>query len=180
MSARKTCLIAVCAVAATMACYRAKGPATQPTPQEALRSAFGGWIMVSLRNENPQTVVAGELIAVDADTLHLLSASGFMSIPRQSIKSLALERYRVSLSQSILASVAGTLSTVGNGYILILTAPAWIIAGSVSTAMYSRAPLTRSTSAAELQPFARFPQGIPASVDRSRLVLRGAALPGKF
>ena len=178
MSARKTCLIAVCAVAATMACYRAKGPATQPTPQEALRSAFGGWIMVSRVHDTPQSVVAGELIAVHADTLHVLSTSGLISIPRRDIKSLALERYRVPLTPSILASVAGTLSTVGNGFILLLTAPAWIIAGTVSTAMYSRAPLT--TSAAELQPFARFPQGIPASVDRSKLVLSGAAPPPKF
>lgn len=176
MSANRSCAVAMCLLAAATGCYRATGPASQPTPQQSMTSAFGGWITVTLVKENLENAVAGELIAVGADTMHVLSPAGLVSISRVTIKSLALERYRVEMGATIVATILGALSTIGNGYFMILTAPAWIAAGTASAAMYSRAPVTRSASDSDLRAFSRFPQGIPANVDRSRLVLRGAAL----
>jgi hypothetical protein len=55
-------------------------------------------------------------------------------------------------------TILGTVSTVSHGFVLVLTAPIWAIAGSTATASASKAPRVESTDPALLRVYARFPQ----------------------
>jgi hypothetical protein len=71
-------------------------------------------------------------------------------------------------------SVLGTLSTASHGVGLVLTAPIWVIAGVASTAKQTRAGhlvYPRRTASA-FGAYARFPQGLPAGIDRAALTGR--------
>ena len=68
-------------------------------------------------------------------------------------------------------TVAGTLSTASHGVALLLSAPAWIIGGSVATTKVSHAPLITYPSRpwSDLARYARFPQGLPIGLDPATL-----------
>ncbi len=68
----------------------------------------------------------------------------------------------------------GVVSTISNGLLLIFTAPAWIITGTVAGSSESYAPQGNVPPLrwAELARFARFPQGMPPGLVLNTLKLR--------
>jgi hypothetical protein len=82
-----------------------------------------------------------------------------------------LTGYDSQASELAAWTVLGTLSTASHGVGLILTAPFWVISGAASTAKQSRCGYVRYPPAIreDFLPYARFPQGLPPEVDRSRL-----------
>jgi hypothetical protein len=165
-------------LAAAAGCYHSSAPpGWLPSPVQAQREAFGSWIRVQGR-PNTEPLAHGELIAVDTDSVHVLADGRLVSLARAMLCCAEVTTYRMDLSELQVWSVLGLVSTASHGFVLILTAPMWIIAGTAATANASYAPRIVSTDPVVLQPFARFPQGIPAGLDRSTLRSRPWVLPG--
>jgi hypothetical protein len=166
-SGRRRCVVA--ALLATAGCFRSSAPpGWLPAPVDAQHQAFGSWISIQGQPKTPP-LAAGELIAIDADTVHVLTGGRLVSIPRTTICCAVLTAYRMDLSELQIWSTVGTLSTASHGLLLILTAPIWILSGTVATSAASYAPRIVSIDPVMLRPFARFPQGIPPALDRSTL-----------
>ena len=145
-----------------------------PTPSGTQADAHGGWIEVQL--QTPGVIARGELVALGEDTAYILTDHGLATIPFAHAQ--RAELWSFGSEAGILAGWAflGTLSTVSNGFFLMLTAPMWMIGGTVSTAVRSREPriiVQDRASWSQLRPFARFPQGLPPGLDRASLRPRG-------
>lgn len=134
----------------------------QPPAAEAQRSTRGGWILIECEDE---TNVTGELIAVDDMTLHVLTASGFQSVPRSSVRESRLVGYGTAENLRVWTAV-GAVSTLSHGGGLILTLPMWLIGGGVAASDEVKAALVPLDEFAQ---FARFPQGLPPEFDPSLL-----------
>lgn len=59
-------------------------------------------------------------------------------------------------------SIAGTVSTLSHGFFAIITAPIWALVGSITSAT-AWSPRLGLASCEVARPYARFPQGLPAS-----------------
>jgi len=152
-------------------CYRSPAPrGWLPDPDGASRDAYGSWIRVEDRSADPGLVVQGELIAVDRDTIHVLGFTPrLVSLPRSSVCCVTLTAFHMNYGPLAAWGGAGTLSTVSHGFGLILTAPLWAIISTAAAASASYAPRVQSTDPEVLRRFARFPQGIPPTLDRPAL-----------
>lgn len=79
------------------------------------------------------------------------------------------------------ATAAGIVSTITNGVVLLLTAPAWAIVGTVATVAQASAPVMRRPAKSQdwryLAPFARFPQGLPPEVRLDQIRPKPLSLP---
>ena len=142
-----------------------------PKPVEAQATAYGGWIELTHQSSAKPRLTEGELIAVSADSVWVLSDSQGVVIPTSAVGKGKLTVYAAQTGTLRAWTVLGALSTLSNGGFLIFTAPMWIIGGSIATGGESRAaerkhpPLTWT----ELAPFARFPQGMPEGVELTAL-----------
>lgn len=139
-----------------------------PSPSAAVRDVYGGWIEVTVPVGRNDSTVAGELIAVRADTVWILPDSGpVVAVPSSTVKKGRVARYN-SQSGAIAGFTAlGVVSTISNGFLLGITAPLWIITGIVASSNESHAPLrgVPPLAWADLAAYARFPQGLPPGVD---------------
>ena len=153
-----------------------------PTPQDAQTSAYGGWIHVVYRGPAGERIADGELIAVNPDTVHVLGASGLVSVPVSAVTGSVLETYDPKMGAIAGAVLLGTLSTASNGFGLIITAPIWLLVGagasaSALTEARVREPLASAGGWLMYRPYARFPAGLPPGIDRSALRPRRALRP---
>jgi hypothetical protein len=151
-----------------------------PKPAAAQTAAYGGWIELT-HHDTEERRTDGELIAVSAESLWVLSGNQGLVIPTAEVKSGKLTAYAAQHGPLTLWTIVGTLSTISNGAFLIFTAPMWIIGGSLAVAGESRAPQRNSPSLAwvELAPFARFPQGLPPGVELTALLPKQDYGPAK-
>lgn len=141
------------------------------------RHVYGGWAECMLVGG----VAAGELLAVDRDSLVLLSGRTVRTVPMNSISSMFVTGYDASAGGMAAWTVLGTLSTITHGVGLILSAPVWLLVGTISSVSYSYTPresvtrrdLDHPVSAARaierLRMYARYPQGLPESLDHGAL-----------
>lgn len=162
----------VCLLAASLSgCARNPAPqAWRVSAREAQQSVRGGWILLELhQTKTPpgQSYVQGELIAIDAGAVHVLSENGFESVPRASIERLTAVRYSSPAGALAVWASIGAASTLSHGVNLIVTAPMWAIAGILAATREGRAGLTHDLESA--RPFARFPQGLPDGFDPGSL-----------
>ena len=160
---------AAVALLATILAGCATNPAPQswqPAPKEAQRSVRGGWIALE-RKKPAMGRVEGELIAVDDDALHVLTAEGLRAVPRAEVRKAKLVGYG---DESVALGAwmgLGTVSTLSHGYYLIFTAPLlWLLGGGAATSDESRAGFIKD---AEFRAYARFPQGLPPGLDLATL-----------
>lgn len=133
-----------------------------PTKAQAQTSAYGGWIELEVARQR----VEGELLAVTADSVWVLTAQGVRVVPTASVTSGKLTAYQSQASAISGWTVLGVLSTASNGIVLVFTAPLWVITGTVAGSHESRAPVRTVPERrwADLAGFARFPQGMPPGV----------------
>jgi len=156
----------VCLLLLTSACFRTTAPrGWLPTAAQAQREAFGGWIKVDYTTGVAKRTVEGELIAATPDSMHVLTSDSIVALPTGALISGTLTAFDVQLRTLKVWTLVGAVAAVSHGFVLILSAPAWVIAGTTATAAASRAPRVESTNPALLRAYARFPQGIPSSVD---------------
>jgi len=168
--------------AALTACATTSAPPHfLPEPEIAGREVHGGWLEVRVADPSGAELrLAGELLAITADSVWLTTRpdsladanSGFV-IARSAVRSAKLTWWSAEPGTGNLGvdTILGTLSTISNGFVLILTAPAWVLTGSIASATYTFAPRTglepSNPDAPDLRSLSRFPAGMPTGLDRS-------------
>jgi hypothetical protein len=181
MRATRVCRAAWGAAVLLAACVSNPAPnGWLPPAGVATRDAYGGWIVADTAKDDrrgrdaggsPARVpVAGELIAVDPDTVFVMSGEWLVGLPKGQVRRATLFAYDPQWGQLAAWGVVGTLSTISNGLGLILTAPLWIITSTSAASSRSRAPRVeladRGDRWEKLRLYARFPQGMPPGLDR--------------
>ncbi len=137
-----------------------------PTPEQAQTDGYGGWIELGVRQGDRRGSVNGELVAVTGDSVWVLGDTGGVVVPTAAVHSGKVTGYDSRWGAVAGYTALGVLSTLSNGILLIFTAPAWVITGSVAGARQSHDPQRELTplSWRDLAGFARFPQGLPAGM----------------
>lgn len=170
--------------AITAACFLAAGCATNPAPRgwllpadSAQRDPYGAWMVVTYgaNSGGPARRAAGELLAVDPDTVFLLSPGDtLIAVPRDRVLRGRLAYYDAQIWAPSLWTAVGTMSTLSHGFVLLVSAPVWIVTGTAATASQSHRPIidVRRNDGTEWRVvgrYARFPLGMPVGVDRRGL-----------
>jgi hypothetical protein len=173
-----------CLAVAAAGCARSPAPAgAVPRPAGAEADPYGAWIHVErgrgtaparaglqVERDGRGPAVAGELLAVDRDTVFVLTQDGAVrGVPLDSVREATIAWYQGHADHLAIWTLLGTVSTISNGWLLILTAPTWLIAGSAASAAESRAPLVRvpaRTSWTAARMYARYPAGLPPDLPR--------------
>lgn len=135
---------------------------------------YGGWIEVEYYSASEEKAqLAGELIAISADSIFIANET-FHAIAVSSVESARLVAYKSNAEWMGGLVFLGTLSTISNGRFLIFTAPMWIIGGSIASCVRSFEPIVDypKQELSRFVPFARYPQGLPAGVDRNQIKMR--------
>ena len=144
--------------------------------EDVVRDGHGGWIVVTLRT-GPQ--IAGELIAVDPGDIRVLTATGLVSIAKPAVATARLWAWQTQYGYIALWGTAGTLSTLSHGFVLVLSAPVWILTTAITASVESGSSIVDYPDAGwdKLSLWARFPQGLPAGVTARDLVHQSRPLP---
>lgn len=140
-------------------------------PETAQSEAFGSWLEIGGKSEGRALHYEGEFIAVQADSVFVLSADGLDAIPKASIVRARLTAYDARAGDLAGWTFLGTVGTLSHGIALIISAPVWILFGSVATSAQSHSPMVKIPPDPwrEAAKFARFPQGLPDDLDRASL-----------
>jgi hypothetical protein len=173
-------------------CLLVAGCASSGAPAGFLREARGaqsdargGWASVELAaqpGESATRKLQGELIAATEDALIVeiptQAGASRLRLARAEIRSARVTGYETTPGPLAVWGTLGTLSTLSHGFILIFSAPVWIVTASVSAAVESRGAMidypdstkrTLPDGTAVQVPldltafaiYARFPQGAP-------------------
>lgn len=142
-----------------------------PRAVDAQSAAHGGWLSLRVTGGSRGTIHEGELLAIQADSVFILERGACLGMPIAQVAAATLTAYDADTGLLALWTLIGTLSTASHGAGLILSAPVWIVAGSVARASdfhASQRTLTPATWEGG-RAYARFPQGLPEGLDRSSL-----------
>ena len=165
-SPRWAVVSSVCVLVFVGGCFRTSAPkGWLPTAVDAQRDAYGGWIQVDFNMGVRRNTVHGELIAATSDSVHVLTSDSLVAVPTGSVVAGTLTAYDAQHGTLRLWTVLGAVSTLSHGFVLVLSAPVWAIAGSLATASASKTPRVESTDPLLLRMYARFPQGLPPGLD---------------
>ena len=137
------------------------------TPRLAQTEAYGGWVELLVTGG---ARVDGELIAVTADSVWVLGTASVV-VPVANVRQGKLTTVQSEVGNVAGATGLGVVSTISNGILLVFTMPLWIIVGTAAGSSQSYAPERRVPPLhwAELNGFARFPQGLPDGVSLASL-----------
>jgi len=136
-------------------------------PRLAQTEAYGGWVGLLVTGG---ARVDGELIAVTADSVWVLGTASVV-VPVANVRQGKLTTVQSEVGNVAGATGLGVVSTISNGILLVFTMPLWIIVGTAAGSSQSYAPERRVPPLhwAELNGFARFPQGLPDGVSLASL-----------
>ena len=136
-------------------------------PRLAQTEAYGGWVELLVTGG---ARVDGELIAVTADSVWVLGTASVV-VPVANVRQGKLTTVQSEVGNVAGATGLGVVSTISNGILLVFTMPLWIIVGTAAGSSQSYAPERRVPPLhwAELNGFARFPQGLPDGVSLASL-----------
>ena len=156
----------------------ASGCASHPAPRQwlpdartAANTGWGGWIRMTVMVDSAKAIVGGELIAAHDDTVFVMApGDSLRAIAHDRIRKAELVEYDPKEGTVSAYAFLGVLTTASHGVVLVLSAPAWMITGAVLTHVVVNEAMTKSTVTTALRPYARFPQGIPPTLDRSKLL----------
>ena len=139
------------------------------TAAEAQKESKGAWIKIEYFSGASKSVVRGEFIAVNTETVYVDTLTGLVAISLSDIIKARLATYDSRHGNLAVWTLLGTLSTASHGYVLILSAPVWIIGGSIAAATQSHKPIESFPDSDwnELKKFARFPHGLPEGFEHN-------------
>jgi hypothetical protein len=146
-----------------------------PPAEELERQTYGAWLYLEY-TENSQFVTAeGEFIAAQDSVVYLLPlAESFKKVTMKDITLAVLDVHEKETGKFAGWTVAGSLSTLTHGLGLMLSLPVWIVTGTISTVAVSHLGSEDQDYPnplwwAGVSRYARFPQGLPASIDLQSL-----------
>ncbi len=136
-------------------------------PESVASEPFGGWIEIKSHGN----YVRGELIAINEDTIFVANDT-LHTVASKDVLSARLVTYHASSMGWYVPG--GIIFTITNGWFLLLTAPMWLIGGSIAAVARSHRPIMDypKSALADFKPFARFPQGLPSSLDRGAVRMK--------
>ena len=142
-----------------------------PDPDGLQTNVYGSWIELEYYSRPGRSAyLYGELIAFSKDTVFIANNT-FHTIALSDIKSGRIASYQSNyLSMSGLVAL-GIISTLSHGYFSLLTAPLWLIGGSITTAVRSHEPIVdfKNDEYSGFSQFARYPQGLPPAMNRQQI-----------
>jgi hypothetical protein len=141
-------------------------------------------VEVTRRDAKDRTT--GELVAVDAARLWVRGAERVEAVPLGTIDRVQLRRHGMTGKRAwgwtflgaLLTGSALTLACAevsdGCGPVFVTVAATWLLIGGPSSAALDRSSklVVRGPDWRPLEPYARFPQGIPAGLDVTSLLQR--------
>ena len=147
-----------------------------PDAQEAGRHPYGGWIELSASLHRS---VRGELLAISDGKIYVLTSSDKVAIVTSDVVTYAkltpidMQSGKIGkwvllelvINFPIVPMLTGSEAMSGHGFIYIISAPLWILAGILSAATESRAIQINlpEDNWATFAFYARFPQGMPGN-----------------
>jgi hypothetical protein len=158
-------------------CVSTRAPSGWLAPAESLPTdVYGGWIKLHTKDligyENTHR---GEFIGIRDSSVFLLTEKGELKmISMKNVRNANLYIHQNYGSEAALTTLAGTASTISGGFALIITAPIWIITGTILTinASFKGNYSQHEPDSAwwnSVKQFARFPQGPPENITYSPL-----------
>jgi hypothetical protein len=142
---------------------------------ETQSQAYGGWFQTT-ETVNPKVEnFAGELIASQNDSVFILTGLGLKAIAWEQITRAKVTMYDSKANQIGIWTSLGTLSTMSHGWFFLLSAPVWITTGTIFWITQSYKPQLKypNKSKEDFRKYARFPQGLNESIDRTTLIVKG-------
>ncbi len=146
------------------------------SPERSESSAYGSWIELRcLRGPGEIVPVSGELIAVEADSVYV-ARDRVVAVARSTIQRGQLVAYDAGTGGMVGFTIVGTLATASHGWWFVVSAPVWIITGSIATAARSREPVYSypTFSLDYFARYARFPGGMPKAIDRKAIRIKSS------
>ena len=148
--------------------------ASAPAAAQRLESVFGTHVRLEVRGADR---AAGELLAVERDSLWLLPAGGPMrAVGLRDVRAAQVPRLGTSagtilawtaigglVSGLALTMACNSVEGADCGGVFPLVAGAWLVVGGASAAMSGSGWRSLPTDPPSLAPYARFPQGLPAA-----------------
>jgi hypothetical protein len=134
-------------------------------------------------------VVRGELIAVSHDSIWLLGDAGLAAVPVGYVRGASLKQHSLDGKAGLIWTLVGGLVTSGAltaacasvegdcGAVFVVSMASWALVGGVSALsleVSSRRRFKTPDIGGQLRGYARFPQGVPAGLDRNAIGLRMA------
>jgi hypothetical protein len=172
-----------CFILLLTACNRSFAPsAYKYNIHDVQRQISGCWTdvkIISAKSFQGEIFVSGELIAIESDTMYLLSLYKLESICLDSVNEVILRMYqnragKFALATSLLfaSNIVGAVIHDSGGFLLI-GIPGLMTGTIISLIESSKSNLRCSNKydISDLKKFARFPQGMPQGIDKSRLHL---------
>ena len=154
-----------------------------PRPMDSTTGFKGSWMVISAYNDTHRLAeksISGELMAIQSDTVYLLTDSALVAVNRNMINSVVLYLFKPQTKTaplisglSYLPNVFGAIA-INEGAVLLLGVPL-LITGAVMSAIESTGSVMRYPGKYQLKAFskfARFPQGLPPGLDPEKLHLK--------
>jgi len=165
-------------------CQKSMIPASYlPKPEDATTGIKGSWIILNTHNDTFSPVeesISGELIAIQSDTVYLLTDSALMAVNSNMINSALLYLFKpqtavmpVIAGLSYLPDAIGAIAKAERGFLLI--GVPLLVTGAVMSAIESGRNVMKYPDKCKLNDltkFARFPQGLPQGLDPEKLHLK--------
>jgi hypothetical protein len=171
--ARRALAAFACAALLGCAVHDPSPPAFKRTLKTAQSTPYGAWIVVALSGGE---LVTGELLAVDDGTLYVARDTELHVLPLRTVARARISLYEARTGRVVVHTTLGTLSTLSHGFVLVLSAPIWIVSGALIARGQSRTshvhytPRTGWRTADRptwgIARYARFPQGLPPGYGR--------------
>ena len=159
--------------------------AYMPDPSMAGKSVAGSWIVITIQQDlqlSPQAEMSGELIALENDTLFLLTDSEFLKIRQDAVSTAVLFPFRpqskaiyVITGLSLLPTLIGAIIRPDPGAALLIVGIPLVVTGTLMGMSEHYGNVMRypqKYSLNDLGRFARFPQGMPPDLDPEKLHLK--------
>jgi hypothetical protein len=177
-----TCFICILFL---LACNTAKIPTEYRfNPKKVKNASTGCWIEVKIPPSNiyiSEITLSGELIAIQKDTVFILTEQQLNGIPSAGIKEAVLYIYNNQAGRFVLATVLlfipNIIAAIANNEVgfLLLDIP-WLIGGTIislneNSSGSHQMKYPKNNILADFSKFARFPQGIPPGLDKNKLHL---------
>jgi hypothetical protein len=130
-----------------------------------------------------QSKVQGELLAVDAGKIWVLGKERVVTFPMDAVQEVKVQRHSMTAGRVALWSVVGTLvaggalaiacsSVEGNndcGKVFVAVGATFAVVGGIAAPSLGSSRAVPHPREESLQPYARFPQGLPVGADVSAL-----------
>ena len=151
-----------------------------PSDARSRVDGYGGWTSVKFGVTPKRPDVFGELIAVANDRLYILTDGGVIEAEKTQISSAVVDGYEQDLKPVARAWTIGGFASIGAGFWgIYVMQPLWALAGRTAmkeASSYAQVWYPRQNWE-EMKKYARFPAGLPATVDLRTLLPKPAPQP---